>query len=321
MAPLQFEALLFREVRHTLVAGLGVLIAKEERATVFISFFVVAGSREAPRAFGVDLTQEFQIPLVAHGKIIAAVAQIEATAVLVTIRRHDEATGIALGEGEEAIRDGEGQRHIGDNQIGRTEDYVLAGTYLGARQSNIEVGMGFVASGVAAVSQVDLAIVVALRLLTGQEAILLLGINVFDEAFLGFEVKRHRVGVVGVLPHGEDWLTLDAVLGRGVFRAGGMNQTAVKTQLDLVALQVHILVLHLSRTVEMGSIGGGHIHQRVVGLIVDGCVDAVFLLTVDGVEAQRVVYRLVVVIDSELQRVHARGVGSMKGLLLNGYSE
>ena len=89
-----------------------------------------------------------------------------------------------------------------------------------------------------------------------------------------------------------------------------MHKTAVKTQLDLVALQVHILVLHLSRTVEMGGIGGCHIHQRVVGLIGHGGVDAVFLLTVDGVEAQRVVYRLIVVIDSELQRVHVRGVGS-----------
>ena len=145
--------------------------------------------------------------------------------------------------------------------------------------------MRCVASGVASVSQIDLSIVVALRLLTGQEAVLLLGIYVFDEAFLGLEVKRHRVGVVGVLPHDKDRLTLDTVLCRGVFGTGSMYKTAVKTQLDLVALQVHILVLHLSRTVEMGGIGGGHIDQRVVGLIVDGGVNAVFLLSVDGVKA------------------------------------
>ena len=170
--------------------------------------------------------------------------------------------------------------------------------------------MGCVAGGVASVSQINLAIVVAFRLLTGQESILLLGVYVFDEAFLSLEVKRHRVGVVSILSHDKDRLTLDAVLFRGVSGTGSVYKTAVKTQLDLVALQVHVFVLHLSRAVEMGGIGGGHIDQRVIGLIGDGGVNAVFLLSVDGVEAQRVVYRLVVVIDSELQRVHARGVGS-----------
>ena len=310
MAPLQFEALLLGEVRHTLVTGLGILVAEEERTAIFISFFVVAGSREPPRAFGVDLSQEFQIPFVAHGKIIAAVTQVESTAALITIGWHDEAAGITLGEGEEAIRNGERQRHIGYYQISRTKDHVLAGTYLGTRQSNIEVGMRGVACSVASVSQIDLAIVVAFRLFAGQEAILLLGIYVLDETFLGFEVKRHRVGVVGVLPHDKDWLSLDAVRRCGIPRAGSMYKTAVKTQLDLVALQVHVFILHLSRTVEMSSIGRCHIDQRVVGLIGDGGVDAVFLLTVDRVETQRVVYRLIVMIDSELQRVHARGVGS-----------
>ena len=57
VVPLNFETLPFREVGHSFVAGLGVLVIKEETAAIAIAFAVVGGSRDTPRPFRVDFTE------------------------------------------------------------------------------------------------------------------------------------------------------------------------------------------------------------------------------------------------------------------------
>ena len=52
----------------------------------------------------------------------------------------------------------------------------------------------------------------------------------------------------------------------------------------------------------------GIIDQRVVGLVIDRSVDAALLLTGDTVEADTIVYHLIVFPYSLLQGVHLRGV-------------
>lgn len=155
VTPLYLEALLLGEVGHALVARLGVLIAEEEGARILVALLVVAGCRDAPGALGIDFSQQLEVPLVAHGKVVAAVAEIEAAVALVTVRGHDEAAGVALREGEEAVGDGKRHRHVAHDEVGGAEDHVLARTHLGARQGDVEVGMGRVAGGVASVLQVD----------------------------------------------------------------------------------------------------------------------------------------------------------------------
>ena len=120
---------------------------------------------------------------------------------LVAICRHDESAGIALGEGEETVWDGQRQRHVGHHQIGRAEHHILARAHLGSRERQIEVGMGLVASGIFTMLQKELAIGTTLRQFAGQVTVFLLGINLLDKALLRLEVKGHRVALVGVAAH------------------------------------------------------------------------------------------------------------------------
>ena len=90
MGPLYLETLLLGIVRQTLVAGLCVEVRGIERAGVFVAFLVVAGGGQAPRAFGVYLTEKFQVHLVADGEIVSSVAQIESAGALVAVCRHYE---------------------------------------------------------------------------------------------------------------------------------------------------------------------------------------------------------------------------------------
>ena len=90
MAPHYLKTGLLRVVGHILLAVDGVLIAGQERTAVAITLAIVRGSREAPRAFGIDFTYQLQVHLIVDGKIVTTIAQIETTLGLITIGRHDE---------------------------------------------------------------------------------------------------------------------------------------------------------------------------------------------------------------------------------------
>ena len=155
MAPLYLETGLLGIVGHALVAVLGVLVTEEETAVIAVSLAVVACSREAPGAFGIDFAQQFQVPLVVDGKIIATIAQVETAGTLVAITGHDETAGIALGEGKETIGYGQRQRHIGHHQIGGSKNHILARTHLGTRKGNIEIGVWGITGGVESVLEIQ----------------------------------------------------------------------------------------------------------------------------------------------------------------------
>ena len=155
MAPLQFEALLLGKVWHSLVAVLRILVTEEEGTRVFVSLSVVAGCRESPRSLGINLAQQFQVPFVVHGEIVSAVSQIEASCRFISVGRHDETAAVALAEREETVRDSERHRHIAHHEIGWSEDYILARSYLGSGERDIEVGMRIIAGGIPAVLQID----------------------------------------------------------------------------------------------------------------------------------------------------------------------
>ena len=308
VAPLHLETLLLGEVGHTLLARSGVLVAEEEAARVSVALAVVARRRDSPGALGVDLPQELQVPLVAHGEVVAAVTQIEAAGVLVTIGGHDESAAVTLGEGEEAVGDGEGHRHVGNDEVGGTEHHVLARAHLGTREREIEVGVRVVAGGVSSVLQVDHSRGVALRPRAGEESVLLRRVHVVDERLLALEIELDGVGVVGVASHLEDGLSLDTVLGGGVGGTHGRDIALVHIHSDAVGGEVHVLVLHVGVAVEMRHLVMGVVDQGVGGGVVDRCVHSTRLLPLDAVEADAVVDDLVVLPDSLLQGVHPHGV-------------
>ena len=154
MAPLKLEAGLLRIVRHALVAVLGVLVTEEETAAVTVALAVVRGHAYAPRALGVYLAEQLEVPLVAHGEVVSAVAQVESARALVAVAWHDEAARIALGEREEAVRDGQRQRYVGHNEIGGTEHDILTRPYLGAGEGYVEVWVLLVARSITAMLKV-----------------------------------------------------------------------------------------------------------------------------------------------------------------------
>ena len=311
MAPLYLEALLLREVRQSLVAGLRILVTEEERTGIPVAFPVVAGRRNAPRPLGVDLPQELQVPLVADGEIIAAVAQIEPAVVLITVVRHDESARIFLRKREEPVGDCQRKGYVGHDQIGRTEDDILARAHLGTRESDVEVGVRIVTGGIAAMLQIDDTRRVALAHLAAEEAVLLLGIDPFDQTLLRLEVEGHRIALVLVLAHREERSALYAVFLRRVGRSRGAHRTAVQVHEDLVARKFHVLIIHLRIAIQKGRSRGRIVDEGVVGRVLHRCIDAVRACPHHTVGTDGVVDGLVVMVDRQLERVHLRGIRNM----------
>ena len=108
VAPLQLKAGLRRVIGQSLVARLGVLVAKIEAAVVAITLAIVCCCRYSPRTFGVYFAQKFQVPLVAEGEIITYVAQVKAAFALVAVSRHDKAAAVFLGKGKKTVGNGQG---------------------------------------------------------------------------------------------------------------------------------------------------------------------------------------------------------------------
>ena len=156
--------------------------------------------------------------------------------------------------------------------------------------------------------QVDYPGGVAFRAHTGKESVLLFGIYIVDECLLALEVELDGVCVILVASHLEHGLSLHASLGGRVGGAACLHVALVYVHGYAVAGEVHVLVLHLSRPVEVCHLALGVIDERVAGGVVDGCVHPTLFLACQAVEVYAVVHHLVVSPYSLLQGVHAGGV-------------
>ena len=314
MAPLHLEAGGFLIVGHVLFAIHRTLIAGKERTAVTIALAIVRRSGNTPRALGVNLTNEFQVHLVADGKIVTTIAQIETSGRLITIGWHDETRGIALGEGEEAIRNGKRQGHISHHQIGRSEHHILARAHLSARQGEVEVGVWLVAGGITSVVEEHLALGITLRDFRSHETFVLFGIDILDETLLGLEVKGHGISLVGIVAHLKDRCT--KLRTRGIERTRGMHQAGVERHVYLVALQVHVLILHVRLAIEVGNARLALVGHRVLCRIVHRGIDTILTLAIDRIGTQGVVDGFVVYPDGLMQRVHQRSIVLQQGVAL-----
>ena len=282
MTPLQFEAGSLLIVGHILLSVLCVLIAEQEGTTVAVALDVVRGCRQAPRALGIDLAQQLQVHLIRDGKVITTIAQVEATTGLIAIGRHDQTTAIVLGEGEEAVGDCQWQRHIGHHEIGWSKDHILTWANLGTRHGNIKVRMGIVTSGIAAMFEEHLTISTTFGVLTGQETVFLLGVDIGDEAFLGLEVEHHLSLLILIATHLKHRRS-HHLMRRGVHFSRGIDQVAVEAHADILTGKVHVLVFHLRTTKKEGARRASLIDKGVVGRILHGGVDTVLTTFVDTI--------------------------------------
>ena len=158
--------------------------------------------------------------------------------------------------------------------------------------------MWVVAGGVFSVHEKHLPFVVSLRYLAGEESVLLLCIYTGDETFLCLEVKGHGVALILVAAHLKHRCAEDG--SGGVSGACGMHEATVEVHVYLVALQVHVLILHVRVAVEECKSRRCLVSQGVFGCIFHRRVDTVFPLSVDTVEGQGVVYGLVMMVNGEL---------------------
>ena len=320
MRPLNLKAGRLAIIWHILLTMNGVLITGQERAVVSVTLSVVRRCRQTPGALGIDLTDQLQVHLVTDSEIITTITQIETTISLITIGRHDQTAGVALRKGEEAIRHSERQGHISHHKIGRTEDYIFTRAHLSTRECQIEVWMRIVTGGIASMLEEHLTVGTTLGYLTGKETLILLCIDRCNQTFLRLEVKGHCVALILIVTHLEDGRTCQLHLG-AVHRSCSMHQVAVEAHRDTVALQIHILVLHLRRTIEVCHLDTSIIRQRVVSRILHRRVDTVLTTAVDAVKLQRVIYSLVVLIDSQFKGVHHRGVAFRLCIGFNTFGE
>ena len=159
--------------------------------------------------------------------------------------------------------------------------------------------MRLVTRCITAVLQEQLALTVTLGQLGSHEAIFLLGIDIADKTFLGLEVKGDGVVLVGIVTHLK--YRCAELLTRRVLRTRSMHQTRVQRHVNLVARQVHVLIGYVRLAKQMSNTRLCLVGQRVLSRVCHRSVDAILAVTIDGVQRQRVVYRLVVYPNSLMQ--------------------
>ena len=282
MAPLHLETGRLRKIRHVFLTSERILIIYQERTTIAITLSVVRSCRDSPGTLGIDLTQQFQVHLVADGKIVTTVTQVEATVCLITISRHDKTAGVAFCKREESVRNGKRQWNISHDEISRTEDDILAWTYLCPRHRQIEVWMRIVAGRIATMLEKHLTISTTLRQLTGKEALVLLGIDIAYQTFLRLEVKGHCVTLILRTSHFENRSSCQLV-SSSIHLTRSMYEVTIQTHVYLFTGQVHILVFHRRIAIKMGQSGSSTISQGVISRIFHRRVDTVLTATIDTV--------------------------------------
>ena len=272
VAPLHFEGGLLVVVGEVFVAVDGGEVGEEDVAAIGVAAGVVALGRETPRAAGVDFAEEFEVDAVGEGKIVTAVAQVETAGGLVAVGGHDETGGVFFVDGEEAVGDGDGQGHIGHDEIGGAEERLFAGGDFGAGELETEVRMLGVAGGVLGVLEIEVAVAGAFGVDAAQIAGALGGFHVVDEALLGLEVEGHLATFVVFAPLGVDGLALQAAGAVGY--AGGAHERGVHVEGDVVGLETHVLILHIGLSVEVGESALGVVDEAVFGGVFHGSVEA-----------------------------------------------
>ena len=112
--------------------------------------------------------------------------------------------------------------------------------------------MRIIAGGITSMLKVHLTLRTTFRVLTSEETVFLLGIDIGDKALLGLEVERHLGLFILVATHLKHRGSYH-LMAHGIHLTRSIDQIAVETHADILAGQVHILVFHLRTTKKEGA--------------------------------------------------------------------
>ena len=277
MRPLDLEVLAHRIVRHSFLTRHIVTVTDVEVAREMVAPYIFRLGTQRPSTFGVDVTEDLHVHIIVDGEIDTTVAEVQTSGEVITKSRHDDSAGIGVGNREEAEGDCQRQRHVANDHIGRTGGNIITGFHF--RFGHLEVEMRMlmvVASGVLTTRHHHLVLLGFLGSVGNDIALTLLRHHMADITFLGFDVIGHLVGFVAILSVLEDRLANPFVF-RGVIDAMCIDEAAIQVHADILRGQLHVFVLDLTLTVQIGVTVAGHDH-RVRGLIVHRSRDAVLFL-------------------------------------------
>ena len=167
-------------------------IVDTEISVEFITLAIGGLSRQSPGAFRIDFTCKGEVNNVVDGEIVASIAQIEPTVVVVAECRHDHSRSIFVGEREIAERHGQRQRQTRKHHIGRSRDDIPFRLHLRAGELQIEVGIVMVvACGITGVLDVVVVLVGLLGLSAGEIPLPLLCHHIGYVTALALEIIAH----------------------------------------------------------------------------------------------------------------------------------
>ena len=245
------------EVFHLVVVGITFLachrreVVDIEGAGILIALGIGRLCRQAPRTTRVDFTRQCQIGILAQRQIVTAIAQVEATVIVLAEGWHQNTALVLLAEGEitEGYRNGQWQ--VFQYHISWARHYILLGFDLGLGELEVEVRMLMVVTGgVSAVLDVIIVILGLLGDAACEEAFTLLGDDVGGVAALGLEVVFHHLGLIFAAVVLEHRVT-DQV-AHCVGNADGLYLAAVHVHADLGSGHVDVSILDIAVTIHYG---------------------------------------------------------------------
>ena len=139
-------------------------------------------------------------------------------------------------------------------------------------------------------------------------AFLLLGVDALNHSFLRLEVESHRVAAVRLSAERELWFALDTTLCSRIGSTVGTHKIAVQVHGNVIAVELHILIVHLCRTIQMRNACLCIVNEGIFSRISYRRFDAIRLRFHYTINANGVINCLVVFVNGKLQRVHLRSI-------------
>ena len=106
MSPLDLEVLVHSVVRHAALTGHVVTVTDIQVARKMVTPYVFRLRTDCPCSAGVDVARQLKVYVIAYGKVISAVTQVESARVVIAETGHDDTARVCVREREETERDG-----------------------------------------------------------------------------------------------------------------------------------------------------------------------------------------------------------------------